>query len=113
MIKILGNRILVCAPEKPIHPEMVANGKVDFVEYGLAKILIPTNSSHEKNKKASEWEILAIGNEGRSGKPDELLEVGQHVLVDNTMGYQAYEHEGKPCRIYSTLDALCIVSPAG
>lgn len=106
MIKIQGNRVLVCTPEHPYSPELTTIPGVTFREHGPAKILIPEDNS----RKVSEWEIVAIGGEGRSGRPDETLAVGQSVLIDHSMGFQAYEHEGRPCRIYSCRDILAILT---
>lgn len=118
MMKILGNRVLVRTPQQPIVPELATEPGVTFKEYGPMKILV----MEDKSRKASEWEVVAIGGEGRSGKPDETLAVGQHVIIDNTMGYQAVAYdkimgtnvdgitfEPRAYRIYSCCDVLGIL----
>lgn len=126
-IKIQGCRVLVRAPEKPHLPHL-AEGDLTFVEYGPCKIIIPQTSEHQTQRKLSEWEIVALGTVGRAPKkgskfksklsfarnipvPSEL-QVGQHVLVDHTMGFQAYEYQGEVMRIYSAEDIEAILALA-
>lgn len=119
-MKIHGCRVLVRPPQQPFFPELVFCGDVAWKEVGECKILIPQDTEHMKNRKCCEWEIVLLGTHGKRNPKSILsrekrvpvpaeLAIGQHVLIDHTMGFKEYEHNGDRCRIYSCEDILAIL----
>lgn len=107
-VQIKGNRVLLKVPEEPWTdladvPRPMAN----------QTIFIPQYLYERKERKASEWEIVALGKEGRSGKVPQELKPGQRVLVNHQMGCQELRHNGQKMRIMGCPDILCILEKPG
>lgn len=105
-ITIRGNRVLLKVPDEPW---------TDYADLPRPvpgqRIYVPAFLHERKDRMVSEWEVVALGDRGRSGVVPPELKPGQHVLVNHQMGCQELRHNGEKMRIMGAPDVFCILEP--